>query len=158
MIIKIDEVHKSINRIVLTLKKGGVIAIPTDTVYGLAVDCANEGAVSRLIGLKHRKDKPFTFFMPKSAVEKYVVISKRRIIDFFIPGPLTAILKKRAGISLPLVEDKAGIRIPQHGVARGQAHLRGWLSQRPNPGIGDRNRSAANYRAGLGWPPPPMSV
>lgn len=114
MIIKIDEVHKSINRIVLTLKKGGVIAIPTDTVYGLAVDGTNEGAVSRLIGLKHRKDKPFTFFMPKSAVEKYVVISKRRIIDFFIPGPLTAIMKKRAGISLPLVEDKAGIRIPQH--------------------------------------------
>ena len=114
MIIKIDEAHQSINRIALTLKKSGVIAIPTDTVYGLAVDGTNEGAVSRLVGFKHRKDKPFTFFMSKSVVEKYVVISKRRIVDFFMPGPLTAIMRKRAGIALPLVKDKAGIRIPQH--------------------------------------------
>ena len=114
MIIKIDEAYQSINHIVVTLKKGGVIAIPTDTVYGLAVDGTNESAVQRLIGFKQRENKPFTFFIPKSVVEKYVVITKRRIIDFFMPGPLTAIMKKRTGISLPLVEHKVGIRIPQH--------------------------------------------
>ena len=114
MIIKIDEAYQSINHIVVALKKGGVIAIPTDTVYGLAVDGTNEHAVKRLVGFKQRKNKPFSFFMPKSVVGKHVVISKRRIVDFFMPGPLTAIMKKRAGVSLPLVEDKVGIRIPQH--------------------------------------------
>jgi L-threonylcarbamoyladenylate synthase len=114
MIIKVDKALQSINRILHTFNEGGIIALPTDTVYGLAVDGTNEGALKKLIGIKHRKEKPFTFFVSKSDISNFAVVAKRRIVDFFIPGPLTVILKKKPGVSLPLTTDKVGIRIPQH--------------------------------------------
>jgi len=114
MIIKIDRALQVVNRILHALNKGGIIALPTDTVYGLAVDGTNEGAVKKLVSTKRREDKPFTFFMPKSDINRYAVMVKRRIIDFFIPGPLTVILKKKPDVLLPLTTDKVGIRIPQY--------------------------------------------
>jgi len=114
MIIKVDKALQSVNRILHTFNEGGIIALPTDTVYGLAVDGTNEGALKRLFGIKHRKEKPFTFFVSKSDISNFAVVAKRRIIDFFIPGPLTVILKKKPGVSLPLTTDNVGIRIPQY--------------------------------------------
>jgi tRNA threonylcarbamoyl adenosine modification protein (Sua5/YciO/YrdC/YwlC family) len=114
MIVKIDKASQQITQILETLQAGGIIAIPTDTIYGLAVDATSEGAVKRLSSTKKRADKLFTLFMPKNEVEKFAVITKRKIIDFFMPGPLTVILKKRLGVSLPSITDRIGIRIPQH--------------------------------------------
>ena len=114
MIVKIDKASQQISRIVQTLEKGGVIAIPTDTIYGLAVDATDECAVKRLFKIKKRADKLFTVFMPKSEIDKFAVITKRKIIDFFMPGRLTAILKQKPGERLPYISEKIGIRIPQH--------------------------------------------
>jgi tRNA threonylcarbamoyl adenosine modification protein (Sua5/YciO/YrdC/YwlC family) len=114
MIIKLDKAHGSIQRITQILRSGGVIAMPTDTVYGLAVDGTNEKAMMQLFDIKKRAEKPFTFFLSKSEIDKFAVVAKRKIIDFFIPGPLTVILKKRGGVSLPFIDEKIGIRIPQH--------------------------------------------
>jgi tRNA threonylcarbamoyl adenosine modification protein (Sua5/YciO/YrdC/YwlC family) len=114
MVIKIDRAQESLPQIIEILQKGGVVALPTDTVYGLAVDGTNRDAVERLFGVKQRQDKPFTFFIPRREIKKYAVVVKRRIIDFFVPGPLTVVMRKRAGVALPFIEDKVGVRIPQH--------------------------------------------
>jgi len=114
MLIKLGEAQKSIDRIVRVLGEKGIIAIPTDTIYGLAADGTDERAVKRLFDIKQREDKPFTFFMSMGEIDRFAVVAKKKIIEFFMPGPLTIILKKRPDISLPLVADKIGIRIPQH--------------------------------------------
>ena len=116
MIVKLEEAARSIERVAQILRDGGIVALPTDTVYGLAVDGANEKATQRLFDIKKRAEKPFTFFLPKSELEKYAVVAKRKIIDFFIPGPLTVLLKKRGNVSLPYIGEKIGLRIPQHNL------------------------------------------
>jgi len=114
MIIKLGEAVQSMERVINILRDGSIIAMPTDTVYGLAVDGTDEKATERLFDIKKRAQKPFTFFLPKSEIKKLAIITKRKIIDFFIPGPLTVILKKKPEVSLPFIGDKIGIRIPQH--------------------------------------------
>lgn len=113
MVINIEDTPQFLNRVAETLRTSGIIALPTDTVYGLAVDGTNSDACEKLRVLKGRDRKPFTFFVPKSALHEYAVISKQKIIDYFIPGPLTVILKKRAHVVLPLTTEKIGVRIPQ---------------------------------------------
>jgi len=90
-----------------------MIALPTDTVYGLAVDALQTEAVEKLANLKARRDKPFTFFITKNKIKEYAIPTKRKIIDYFIPGALTVLLKKRKKTSLPFIQEKVGIRIPQ---------------------------------------------
>ncbi|UCD19052.1 MAG: threonylcarbamoyl-AMP synthase [candidate division WOR-3 bacterium] len=114
MLIKLNEALKSIDRIAQVLHSKGIIAIPTDTIYGLAVDGTDVMAVEKLVNVKRREDKPFTFFMKKSVIEKFAVVTKKKIIDFFVPGPLTIILRRRSSVDLPLVAEKIGIRIPHH--------------------------------------------
>jgi len=113
MLIKIQNTQEFYNHIIETLKNGRVVALPTDTVYGFAVDGTQIEAVQRLAEIKARGEKPFTFFMPKKDIENYAVITKRRIIEYFIPGPITVVLKKRKRTSLPYIKEKIGIRIPQ---------------------------------------------
>jgi tRNA threonylcarbamoyl adenosine modification protein (Sua5/YciO/YrdC/YwlC family) len=113
MVINIEDTPQFLNRVAETLRKGGIVALPTDTVYGLAVDGTNADACEKLRVLKGRERKPFTFFISKNALREYTVISKQKIIDYFIPGPLTVILKKRAQVVLPLTTEKIGVRIPQ---------------------------------------------
>ena len=114
MIVKIDKASQQINQISQILKNGGMIAMPTDTIYGLAVDAIDEHAVKRLFSAKKRSDKRFTIFTPKSRIGEFAVITKQKIIDFFMPGPLTVILRKRPNVSLPFITEKVGIRIPQN--------------------------------------------
>lgn len=114
MIIKLSEAVNSFRRIAQILEKGGLIGIPTDTVYGLAVDGRNEAAVRKLFDAKQREDRPFTLFMVKGDIEKFAVPVKKKIIEFFVPGPLTIIVKKKPDVSLPHIGNKIGIRIPQH--------------------------------------------
>ncbi len=113
MVIKLVEAYNSIDRIADVLRGKGIIAIPTDTVYGLAVDGLDETAVRKLFRTKRREERPFTLFMVKGDIKKFALPVKKRIIDFFMPGPLTVILKKKRDISLPYITDKIGIRIPQ---------------------------------------------
>ncbi len=113
MIIKIEDTDDFYNKIITSLKNNSVVAMPTDTVYGFAVDGSAFKAVKRLAAIKGRNEKPFTFFLAKRKIAEYAVVTKRRIIDYFVPGPLTIILKKRTGISLPFVSAKIGIRIPR---------------------------------------------
>lgn len=123
-IIKIDPKNpdiKKIDEVVKILKKGGIIAFPTDTFYGLGVDAANDDAVKRIYSVKERDyDKPILILMDnKDKVSKYVKdipqIAKK-LIDKFWPGPLTIIFYASSAVSQSLLGkgNKIGIRIPNN--------------------------------------------
>lgn len=127
-IIKIDPENpdvKKINEAVAVLKKGGLIAFPTDTFYGLGVDTANSEAVGRVYAVKKRDyKKPILILIDdKNGVSKYVKempdIAKK-LMDKFWPGPLTLIFYASAKLPLALLGDtmKIGIRVPGNPVTR----------------------------------------
>ncbi len=106
------------------LRGGGVVAFPTETVYGLGADARNDGAVARIFESKGRpRFDPLIVHVssPGMAAEVAAEIPEaaRKLIDRFWPGPLTLVLPKRAEVSdlvtagLPTV----GVRMPRHPVA-----------------------------------------
>jgi tRNA threonylcarbamoyl adenosine modification protein (Sua5/YciO/YrdC/YwlC family) len=114
MLLKITDSEEFYKTIVDRLNRGGIVALPTDTVYGLAVDATNENAIEKLSRLKDRGSKPYTFFIPRHKLDQYAVVVKKKIIDYFLPGPLTVLLHPSGIMSLPRTGDRIGIRVPQH--------------------------------------------
>ncbi|MBI5180768.1 MAG: threonylcarbamoyl-AMP synthase [Nitrospirae bacterium] len=123
-IIKIDPKKPDVKRIkdaAEALKKGGVVAFPTDTFYGLGADAANDEAIKRIYAVKERDyDKPILILIDnKDRVSKYVKdipqIAKK-LIDKFWPGPLTIIFYASSAVSQSLLGrgNKIGIRIPNN--------------------------------------------
>lgn len=89
----------SIEAAVALLRAGGVIAIPTETVYGLAADAANAAAVRRIYAIKGRPaDHPLILHLPRAAqLAQYAADDPpalHRLAARFWPGPLTAIVRK----------------------------------------------------------------
>lgn len=81
------------------IKSGGVIVIPTDTVYGMACDALNEKAVRRIYDLKKRDlGKPMNILVSNIDMIKKITFPlsniETQIINNFMPGALTIILKK----------------------------------------------------------------
>lgn len=104
------------------LLEGGIIALPTDTVYGLAADATNPAAVEKLYELKGRPhNKSIVLFVdsPKllSGIACNLTIETRRLMEAFWPGPLTVIFQKR-GSNFMHVSNKEtiGVRLPDHSV------------------------------------------
>ncbi len=97
---------------------GGIVALPTETVYGLAVLADKQCAVDRLYSIKKRsRDKPFSFALGSKddAVNNYLDVLPPfgyRLIEKFWPGPLTLVYYQR-GFS----EKKIGIRVPSNIIA-----------------------------------------
>lgn len=112
MVIEINEGVEIYKKMVDVLERGGIVGLPTDTIYGFAVDGTNSSALKKLEQLKKREGKPFTFFVARSLLPDYAIITKRKIIDYFFPGPMTVILKRRPEADLPVNEKNIGIRIP----------------------------------------------
>lgn len=109
------------------LRAGGLVALPTETVYGLAADARQDHAVARVFAAKGRpRFNPLIVHLPGlEVVEDYAELTPlaRRLAAFW-PGPLTLVLPLRGGLS-PLVTaglDSVAIRVPAHPVA--QALLR----------------------------------
>ena len=113
MLVKIEDTPEFYSQLTENLKAGRIVCFPTDTVYGFAVDGTNDKALRKLAEIKERKGKPFTFFMSRSKIEDYARVIKRRIIECFIPGPITVILRRNTEKFLPVDSEKIGIRIPQ---------------------------------------------
>ncbi len=81
---------------------GGLVAFPTETVYGIAVNLRDEAAVRRLYQAKGRPDeKPLTVHLPSpEALGRFVgqiPLAVRRLSDRFWPGPLTVVVSDRHG-------------------------------------------------------------
>ncbi len=97
------------------LKGGGLVIIPTETVYGIAANMLNKKALDRLYEIKKRpKDKPFSLHIDEKAkVEKFAIeipICAYKLIDKFWPGPLTVILKSKNNGTI-------GLRMPDNEIA-----------------------------------------
>ena len=87
------------------LCRGGLAIIPTETVYGVAADMRNRGAVKRLYKVKQRpQNKPFSLHIAqKENVQDFAINISRgvfKLIDKFWPGPLTLILQGRQEAAL----------------------------------------------------------
>ena len=108
------------------LSRGELVAMPTETVYGLAADATNGEAVARIYAAKGRpRFNPLIAHVPGIAeAEALATLSRdaRRLAERFWPGPLTLVLPKREGATVAdLVTaglDTLAIRVPAHPVAR----------------------------------------
>ncbi len=105
------------------LDGGRVVAIPTDTVYGLAVDPFLPGASDRLFALKRR---PRTVDLPLlvAGADQVLTVATgvprvaARLTDRYWPGPLTLVVPRRPDLEADLGDDEAtvGVRCPDHEV------------------------------------------
>lgn len=106
------------------LKSGGLVAFPTETVYGLGANALDETASSKIYAAKGRpSDNPLIVHIADTAdLEKLAVgVDERvkKVADVFWPGPLTMILKKKPCVpdSITGGLDTVAIRMPSHFVA-----------------------------------------
>jgi L-threonylcarbamoyladenylate synthase len=108
------------------LRAGGLVAFPTETVYGLGADASNPGAVARLYATKRRPaDHPVIVHFGSGesgfAWAREIPPAARQLAERFWPGPLTLILK-RSALAKDFItggQDTVGLRVPSHPVARG---------------------------------------
>lgn len=113
---------RKIQRAVEVLDRGGLIAYPTDTVYGLGCDLMNKQAVERLYQLKGMsKQKSLAFICHDLGdIAKYAVVDNwaYRILRRFLPGPYCFILPATREVpKMVLSKQKTvGIRVPNHAV------------------------------------------
>jgi L-threonylcarbamoyladenylate synthase len=106
------------------LRAGGLVAFPTETVYGLGADASNARAVARLYATKGRPaDHPvivhFSSEEKTFSWAREVPAAARQLAERFWPGPLTLILK-RSKLAKDFVtggQDTVGLRVPSHPVA-----------------------------------------
>jgi L-threonylcarbamoyladenylate synthase len=115
------------------LESGGLVAFPTETVYGLGADAENPAAVARIYAAKDRPpNHPVIVHLAPEANLGYwaveIPVEARKLVDAFWPGPLTLILKRAAHIpdAVSGGQDSIGLRCPSHPVA--QALLRAFKS------------------------------
>jgi L-threonylcarbamoyladenylate synthase len=116
---------KTIYRAARALAAGELVAMPTETVYGLAADASSDAAVRKIFAAKGRPaDHPLIVHVAggvdMSGWVSEIPASARKVIERFWPGPLTLILKKSHRISAVVTggQDTVGIRCPAHPVAQ----------------------------------------
>ena len=105
-----------------TLENGGILAVPTETVMGLAVSIKSEEAINKLIEFKKRaigSGKVFTIMVASvDEIKKYAFLSDEQLTfaRHYFPGELTLILEKNPNFNHPYFDhfSTIGIRIPAH--------------------------------------------
>jgi len=118
------------------LLDGGLVAFPTETVYGLGADAESPEAVARIYAAKGRPaNHPVIVHVAPEADLAYwaaqVPAQARRLMEAFWPGPLTLILKRAPHVCAAVSggQDSIGLRCPAHPVA--QALLRAFAAGKP---------------------------
>jgi L-threonylcarbamoyladenylate synthase len=116
----------AIERAARTLAAGGLVAFPTETVYGLGADATDGAAVARLYEAKERPSfNPLIAHVADAAAARALArfdAAAERLAAAFWPGPLTLVLPKRA--DCPVAElataglDTIAVRVPSHPIAR----------------------------------------
>jgi len=118
------EITTDLQRVVEALRNGDVVALPTETVYGLAASIDHEEALNKIFLLKGRpNDNPLIIHaLDLQAVGQFAEVTPEfeKLYHYFMPGPLTVLLKKKAQVcdrvscGLPTV----ACRIPAHPLFR----------------------------------------
>ncbi|MCX7933573.1 MAG: L-threonylcarbamoyladenylate synthase [Rhodovarius sp.] len=107
------------------LRRGELVAFPTETVYGLGGDACNERAVARIFAAKGRpRFNPLICHLPEAEAAFAEVIADERariLAESFWPGPLTLVLPRRPGCRIALLAaaglDTLAVRVPAHPLA-----------------------------------------
>lgn len=125
MLLSINAEHpepRKIRQAVELIEKGGVIAYPTDTVYGLGCDILNKQAIDTLYQIKGmRRDKALAFICPDlSDIARYAIVENTayRVLKRHLPGPYCFVLTATREVP-KMVQTKqrtVGIRVPDHPV------------------------------------------
>lgn len=110
--------ENQMNEICDVIQKGGIVAFPTETVYGVGIHFNDEEALERLMEAKNRDySKAITLMVAdKKDISQYAYISPQaqKMIDQFMPGMITLIFKKKESVRDSMTNGKStiGIRIP----------------------------------------------
>ena len=114
------------------LRAGGLVAFPTETVYGLGADASRDDAAAKIFAVKGRPTgHPLIVHLPSdSRIEGWAIDipdSAWRLAKKAWPGPLTMILKRGPRVALATTggQETVGIRIPSHPVAQQLLHAFG---------------------------------
>ncbi len=107
------------------IRRGGLVAFPTETVYGLGANAYDDSAVKRIYEAKGRpSDNPLIVHLAgvediKKAARE-IPAAAQKLLDAFAPGPFTLILKKQPNISDTVTAglDTVGVRVPSDEIAR----------------------------------------
>ena len=142
-----DENNADIEKSAEIIKNGGLVAFPTETVYGLGADATNENACRNIFSAKGRpQDNPLIVHLSSSEdASKYAYVNEtfQKLAKKFMPGPLTVIIPKKDTIPDTVTAglDSVAIRVPIHETARKLIKLSGKpiaapsanLSGKPSP-------------------------
>ena len=114
-----------LTRAVATLRAGGLVAFPTETVYGLGADASNETAIKKVFAAKGRPhDHPLIVHIASAAQlnewARDIPPAAIVLAQNFWPGPLTLILKRAPGVSDLVTggQDTVAMRVPAHPLAQ----------------------------------------
>lgn len=111
------------------VRKGGVIAYPTETVYGLGALATDVKAIKRVFAVKKRPEtQPLSIAVAdREMLEEVAILEREDFIERFLPGPVTVILKKKKALpdALTAGSEYVGIRIPDHAMALDLIRLTG---------------------------------
>ena len=119
------KIQKQVEKGIEIIRKGGVIAFPTDTVYGLGAGAYIESAIERIFKVKQRPPEMALPILLSDAsqiheVAKEIPAYAWRLIDAFLPGGLTLVVYRTKIVKdiITAGGDTVAIRIPDHPVAR----------------------------------------
>lgn len=148
----------ALGEVIQILRTGGVIAFPTDTVYGIGADALSEEPVNRIYCIKGReRKKPLVLFVSSKAELKAYVKrlpkTAERLVDSFLPGALTLIVRASAKAPAHLIsQGTIGVRIPDHRVVLALLELYGGplATTSANAAQGEPALSASEVASSLG--------
>ena len=119
-----SEAAKALERAAQILRAGGLVALPTETVYGLGANALDTGAVSRIFAAKQRPawDPVIVHVANEAMLEglvEQVPEAARKLMKAFWPGPLTLLLPRTAAVPDAVTAGRSlvGVRMPAHTVA-----------------------------------------
>ena len=124
------------------IRNGGIVAFPTETVYGIGTNGLDEKAVKKLYDVKQRPmDKPISLLV--SSMEMVEMVAKDisdveyRLMEKFFPGPFTIILKKEDIVPdiVTANSEFVGVRMPSGDIARKLVELAGVPVATPSANI-----------------------
>ena len=152
--VTVESVEKAVN----ALQNGGVIAMPTDTLYALAADARDAAAVARVYAIKGREGgKPLPLFVAGIEMAgRYAIVTEmaRRLTSRFWPGALTVVLRRRDDFESAALAggDTVALRVPDHSTARAVIEALGGpvTATSANRSGGPDPVSAEDVRAQLG--------
>lgn len=148
-----------IGRAVAVLRAGGIVAVPTETVYGLGADATNDDAVRRVFAVKGRPvDHPLIVHLADvSRIDDWAIDvsdDARRLAATFWPGPLTLLLRRAPSASDVVAGGRStiAVRVPDHPVTLAllRALGRGLAAPSANRFGRVSPTTAAHVRADLG--------